>query len=56
VQKDVDLDSRDKEGRNPLHWAAYNGNTPFIDYLIENGAEVDTAGTKLHAGGIVTCI
>jgi palmitoyltransferase len=53
---DADIDSRDNDGRSPLHWAAYKGFGDPIRLLLCLGARVlltDKEGcTALHWGGI----
>ena len=38
-----DKSARDNEGKTPLHWASYNGNTEIARLLIEQGADVNAA-------------
>ncbi|KAJ1696807.1 hypothetical protein LUZ63_005319 [Rhynchospora breviuscula] len=48
----VPLDSKDSQGRTALHMAAANGHLVIVDYLIQNGADVNVTNleknTPLH--------
>ena len=40
-QVKLDVNSRNLENQTALHLATYYGNMPVVEYLIENGAQVD---------------
>ncbi|KAH3761235.1 palmitoyltransferase AKR1 [Pelomyxa schiedti] len=40
-EENVDVNSRDKEGATPLHWACYRGYMPLAKYLLSKGASID---------------
>ena len=44
----VDLEMMDSDGRTPLHCAAFQGHLPVLQYLCEQGADVEARGR--HAG------
>ena len=53
----VDLEARvdedeDEDGKTPLHWAAYRGHLPVVEYLCEHGADKEARDaygmTPLH--------
>ncbi len=46
VEKGVDVNTRNKYGWTPLHWAAFRGKTEVVKLLIEKGADVNTKTTK----------
>lgn len=41
LERGVPIDSRDREGNTPLHFAAAAGNTQLVAYLLGKGAEVN---------------
>ena len=48
----VDLEAMDKSGWTPLHYAAYRGHLPVVQYLCEQGADKEARNryemTPLH--------
>ena len=40
ILKKIDVNSKDDDGRTPLHWAALYGHTDIVKELIEAGAEL----------------
>jgi ankyrin repeat protein len=42
------LESRDGEGRTPLHYAAIGGDSEFIGYLIDRGAQLELKDIRQH--------
>ncbi|CAM9512176.1 unnamed protein product [Discosporangium mesarthrocarpum] len=50
--KDVLIDPRDKAGWTPLMVAAGNGHTPFMRFLLEEGADVSAASDNGERKGI----
>jgi ankyrin repeat protein len=43
----ADVNSRDKDGATPLHWAANNGFKPVVECLLAHGADTEAKGTAL---------
>jgi ankyrin repeat protein len=41
LKKGVDVNCRDKDGRTPLYFAAYQGHSQIVDALIEKGAHLE---------------
>ena len=41
LKKGSDIHLKDKEGKTPLHVAASTGHTDMVEWLIENGAELE---------------
>ena len=39
IEKGADFKSPDKDGKTPLHWAAYSGKLEVVKLLIEKGAD-----------------
>jgi len=42
----VDADSKDRDGRTPLSWAARNGHEAVVKLLLEKGAELETKSSN----------
>lgn len=42
VNRGANVDAVDSNGWNPLRWAFHGQNTKNIDYLIENGTNIET--------------
>jgi ankyrin repeat protein len=41
IKKGADVNSVDKFGDTPLHYAARSGNLTIIEYLVQNGAKIN---------------
>eukprot|EP00729_Bicosta_minor_P018860 gene18860-3481_t len=44
----MDLKGRDDENISTLHWASINGKTKVVEYLLQEGVEVDAIGGELN--------
>ena len=45
VEEDADVNARDSENWMPLHYAAESGNEEIINFLIDNGADVNATNS-----------
>ena len=45
-----DIETRDKEGKTPLLWAAFRGHKEMVDLLLKSGADPNAAGTGRERG------
>lgn len=41
ITEGADIKARDLDHKTPLIWAAYNGNSKVLEFLIRSGAEID---------------
>ena len=42
IKKGVDVNSKDKSGYTPLHWAAEYGHKKIVELFLDNGSDVNT--------------
>ena len=54
LESGADINYRNADGLSPLHMAAEKGHTAFVDFLLENHADINTQDQYLrnttHAG------
>jgi ankyrin repeat protein len=41
MEAGAQVNSKDKDGWTPLHWAAWNGHLDIVQILLPNGADVN---------------
>ena len=45
LEKGAELESKDKNGRTPLSWAARKAHEAVVKLLLENGADLESTDT-----------
>ncbi|KAF7931553.1 uncharacterized protein EAE98_004289 [Botrytis deweyae] len=55
IEYGADFDAKDKEGRSPLYYAAYYGNSKVIQLLIERKAQLDSTDKNSETALIAAC-
>jgi len=41
IENGADVNSKNKQSRSAIHWAAYNNNVDMVKLMIKNGADVN---------------
>ena len=47
--------SRDKAGSTPVHWAVDGGNTELIEWILDDGADVNITDTTSRWSPLIRC-
>jgi ankyrin repeat protein len=50
LKKGVEVNCKDKDGRTPLYFAAYQGHSQIVDALIEKGANLELKDNEGKGG------
>jgi len=45
----TEIDSTDELGMSPIHWAAFNGHSHMVEYLLKVGARIDQLNNGLNS-------
>ena len=53
MERGMELDSPDKEGKTPAHYAAQHGSLSTLDVLVKNAVDI-TTGQYMH--GSTCCV
>lgn len=48
LDKDANINHRDRMERTPIHWAAVTKDLPLLKFLLERGAKINDQDLKVH--------
>jgi len=52
LERGADVNSRDKDGWTPLHWAAFEGKTKMVKFLLSKGALPSAKAYEIAGSGV----